>query len=566
MLLDEAILLHQAGEFARARALYGRILEQEPANPDALHLLGVLAHQAGDPRRGAGLIRQAIERAPNVAIYHANLGEALRADGQAEAAIREYSVALRLDPRFAPAQGGIGAALLSLGRVPEAIASLRSAVALDPALAEAYLNLGEALRMQGGLTEASECFEQAVSAKPDFPEAHVNLANTLKACGQALRALAHYREALRLRPGLAPAHLNLANLLIEQGQLGEARAHYHQAFRLQYGGALWNAAGFRPADSSVDAPRQGVIETTLFELRNRAEHIEHLIETGKLDASFTGLAGIYRSLLAELDGRAPANETIRLQPAQAKRLLPFHHQVIRYADAEPVVPFAVNPHLDFDRLERAYLASPVAVTWFDNFLSADALRGLYDFCLDSTIFFGRDRAGTLQSYVGAGFDCSLLFQIVEELKQRFPRILSSQVLRNIWVYRYPQEGRGVNLHTDNGSVTFNFWITPDEANLIPEGSGLIVYPKEQPLTENWAEINKKKDEPGVQQEIRNFLGAVEPIRIAYRANRAVLFHSNLFHQSDYFRFQDGYRNRRMNVTLLFGDRGTDVRMRYLAAQ
>jgi hypothetical protein len=33
--------------------------------------------------------------------------------------------------------------------------------------------------------------------------------------------------------------------------------------------------------------------------------------------------------------------------------------------------------------------------------------------------------------------------------------------------------------------------------------------------------------------------------------------------SDYFRFRDGYRNRHMNVILLFGDCGRDVRAEYL---
>ena len=43
--------------------------------------------------------------------------------------------------------------------------------------------------------------------------------------------------------------------------------------------------------------------------------------------------------------------------------------------------------------------------------------------------------------------------------------------------------------------------------------------------------------------------------IPYRGNRAVLFHSNLFHKSDTVRFKEGFENRRMNVTMLFGKRG-----------
>ncbi len=111
------------------------------------------------------------------------------------------------------------------------------------------------------------------------------------------------------------------------------------------------------------------------------------------------------------------------------------------------------------------------------------------------------------------------------------------------------------MHTDNGAVTFNFWLTPDRANLRPGRSGLVVYPKEQPLECDWVRYNLHKDDPAVQAEILEFLGDVEPIVIPYRCNRAVLFRSNLYHRSDEFRFAEGYEKGRMNVTLLFGERG-----------
>ena len=37
-------------------------------------------------------------------------------------------------------------------------------------------------------------------------------------------------------------------------------------------------------------------------------------------------------------------------------------------------------------------------------------------------------------------------------------------------------------------------------------------------------------------------------------NRAVIFNSNLFHETDKIDFKDGYENRRINVTMLFGKR------------
>jgi hypothetical protein len=45
------------------------------------------------------------------------------------------------------------------------------------------------------------------------------------------------------------------------------------------------------------------------------------------------------------------------------------------------------------------------------------------------------------------------------------------------------------------------------------------------------------------------------VTIPYRANRAVIFDSDLFHETDRIEFRDGYKNRRINITMLYGRRG-----------
>ena len=67
---------------------------------------------------------------------------------------------------------------------------------------------------------------------------------------------------------------------------------------------------------------------------------------------------------------------------------------------------------------------------------------------------------------------------------------------------------------------------------------------------DWA-LDKFNNDNGA---IRDFLArnGSRPIRVPYRANRAVIFDSDLFHQTDTIRFKDGYRTRRINVPQLFG--------------
>jgi len=43
-------------------------------------------------------------------------------------------------------------------------------------------------------------------------------------------------------------------------------------------------------------------------------------------------------------------------------------------------------------------------------------------------------------------------------------------------------------------------------------------------------------------------------RIPHRANRAVIFKSDLFHKTSDCRFAEGYLNKRINISLLFGQR------------
>jgi len=90
--------LHQAGRLAQAERLYREVLRENPDNPDALHLLGVVAMQVGKPEASVQLIADAIEAQPDIAAFHANLGRAWQALGQTEKACNALQLALELAP------------------------------------------------------------------------------------------------------------------------------------------------------------------------------------------------------------------------------------------------------------------------------------------------------------------------------------------------------------------------------------------------------------------------------------------------------------------------------------
>ncbi|MFN4241922.1 MAG: tetratricopeptide repeat protein [Tepidisphaerales bacterium] len=154
--LDLALKHHHAKNYVEAERIYRQILAQQPNNPDALHLLGMIAHlhQRNDLARD--LVSRATQLAPNVAPYWNTLGEIHRVSGRLDLAYHCYHKALRYH-RDMP---------------------------------EALNNLGILHAYRCELDKSIECFERAIALRPDYPEAHDGLGLTLLLAGQLRRGWA----------------------------------------------------------------------------------------------------------------------------------------------------------------------------------------------------------------------------------------------------------------------------------------------------------------------------------------------------------------------------------------
>jgi len=191
------------------------------------------------------------------------------------------------------------------------------------------------------------------------------------------------------------------------------------------------------------------------------------------------------------------------------------------------------------------------------------LATLRRFCLESTMWYEIKKVGYLGAYWANGFAAPLLLQIAEELRQALPEIFQDHPLQQMWAYKYDSNiSTGIKVHADAAAVNVNFWITEDEANLGRDdegtGGGLRIYLKDAPAEWEFSSYNTG------HTKIYNYLksdagGANREVAIPYRMNRAVIFHSQLFHTTDRFRFRCcAYKDRRINITMLFGTRkGSD---------
>jgi tetratricopeptide (TPR) repeat protein len=228
-----AVQHHQAGRLQAAEQIYRQILQAEPNQAQAWHLLGVIAHQVGRPEIAAEYIQRAVGLDGAQADFHNNLGTVYLGLRRIPEAVACWRRTLQLKPDYAVAHFNLANALKEQGKLDEAIAGYRRALELKPDLAEACYNLGVALKDQGQLDEALACYRRALDLKPDLIEAHNNLGVALQAQGKLDEAVDCYRRALELKPDYAQAHSNLGAARRDQGKLDEAIACCRRALELQ---------------------------------------------------------------------------------------------------------------------------------------------------------------------------------------------------------------------------------------------------------------------------------------------------------------------------------------------
>ncbi len=222
--IQAAIQHHQAGRIRRAQAIYNLVLQIEPNNVDAMHLLGLVTRQLGDHETAVGLISKAIKLSPNVAMFHNNLGETCRTMGRLDEAVAHCKRALMLQPGFPEAYYNLAMALRSQGKLDEAIPHFEQATRGKSDFIDAYIGLSETLHKQGKSEEAIACLQKGLSIQPDHPALLCGIGIVLSASGRNDEAIQHYKQALVMYPDIPQLSYNLAAVYRNEGRLADAAA------------------------------------------------------------------------------------------------------------------------------------------------------------------------------------------------------------------------------------------------------------------------------------------------------------------------------------------------------
>lgn len=507
-----------------------------PDHPEALHHLGLLLYRLNRLDDAVATISRAIDLAPVAPLYWFNLGVVTQKAARQEESIRAYRQAIMLNPRHLDAWMNLGNVLRDCGRLPESLEAYYKALALDPSHADTHNNLGVALKEQGQVPRAIASYRQALQLKSTHVEALNNLGLALMETGLLDEAITSFNQALTIIPGYLKALYNL--------------------------GIAWSWAGdnqkavdcLQKAASIKHDHGRPVTDPFLYRSRIKHDHeqILYLFDRDRLDDDLRPYLQALERLRQEIDHRPDPGNRISITPQEVTAVAASFNRFLYRPPSPHLKNGALHPALDVESVESRYLAKQPEVTFIDGLLNLEALEALRRFCWESTIWKKDYENGYIGTFLGDGFASPLLFQIAEELRLTFPRIFKQHRLTQAWAFKHDSARRGLNIHADAAAVNVNFWITPDEANLNQETGGLVVYDKEAPRDWNFQEYNSDKNKPKILAWLKE-VGA-ETVKIPYRANRAIVFNSDLFHESDTIAFKDNYLSRRINITLLYGFR------------
>ncbi len=216
-LLATAGTCMEVGDLSGAAALYREVLAQQPAEPQALMMLGLIARQMGRLELALQLMETAKASAPNSVPIWINYAVILRQLDRHAEARQAAEKALQLDPQSPDALDTAGYMAREDGAVGLACERHKQAVKLAPENARLRANYAVALLRNMQLQAAHVEITEALRLDPQLALAHMTMACVLRAAGYPARAIPYFRRAYELYPDYIDAYTNEAQAHLIMG-------------------------------------------------------------------------------------------------------------------------------------------------------------------------------------------------------------------------------------------------------------------------------------------------------------------------------------------------------------
>ena len=125
--------------------------------------------------------------------------------------------------------------------------------------------------------------------------------------------------------------------------------------------------------------------------------------------------------------------------------------------------------------------------------------------------------------------------------------IKGRYISQAWFFIYDNECSGVTVHADTGYKNVSIWLTPDCYVKDQSKNGLIVWDKKYPKDWTWEDYNKN------EKKIRLYLkmSGARKRHVKHKYNRAVIFDSAYFHETNGVSMLPLKHAKRINYTFMY---------------
>ncbi len=499
-LLNKALSYHKNGEIDAANKIYINILENDPNDFDANHLHALVLSQKKNYIKSVDYFSKAYEQGPvtcellnNFAIVYRNL----KAFSECEKLLLE---ALALDKKFINTYKNLANCFLSQKKDNDALEVLETAYDLDTDKISFVHKIIEIL-----FTKINDKNSKYIKKYEKYAE-------------ELSKDNHHANKALS---GLCYLHLK----------------KFDKSLKLFKDAEVLVSNGLPNINTLRGLKNKKILMTMI---KHEYEQITHI------DSDADGIRNVKITQNFYDNLKKLYNKKEAIFSENEYEFISSLHK-IRYNKAPQPRKNYLNKDLDINLYEKIYNKADPQIVIIDNFLNENYLEDLRKFFRCSNIFKYPYPAGYIGAFLGKGMANKAILEHSNELRETFPNIFSNYYLSQAWAFKYDSEQKGISIHADDAKVNVNFWITDDSANLNDKTGGLIIWGKKPTLDTKFSEFNSISSIPKMEEDVKN----TDSIKIPYKANRAVVFNSKLYHATDDINFKDDYINRRINVTFLY---------------
>ena len=536
--INLGVIFQDTGDYEKAKKYYDNAIKIDPNNVSANGNLGVIFKALGENQKAKSCYEKAIEFAPNYVNAHSNLGVVFEELGDLEKAKSCFEKAIEINPNIANIQSNLGAIFHKLGEYQKAKSCFQKAIEINPNYIDANQRLGILFKVLGDFPKAKSYFKKIIEIDPNNLVAYNHLGSLQHQLGEFQKAISFFKKIIEIDPNSLAAYINISQSYAAETNSEKAISSSYKALKIYHDKSTF-------VNQSVP----------LFRLKHDVQQAKYLSSKNYKIDGLVEFQKVGDEILNRKENKEDKNnydKKILLTPDEVGALLPYHKSDHVYKPKK-ISGSCINPDKNWQDVEDEYFNSSNQIMFIDNFLSEEALIELREFCLVSKVWNKEYHNKHLGAFSANGFISPIHLQIAKDLQLKLPKLFGPHNFSQFWGFKYDATlGKGINIHADFAIHNLNFWITPDEYNNNKNSGGLKVY--DAPAPDDWPFANYNG---GFKNDkIYKFLkdNNAKCTNVPYKFNRAVLFNSAYFHETDEIDFKDEYEGRRINNTYLFGQR------------